>query len=134
PDALRVAFRRRPIRCSRVPLVRSADGGARRVSKPAITVAIPFHDEQEHLASAVRSVLRQTCKDFELLLVDDGSRDASLSIARSFSDPRVAVVSDGRSRGLPARLNEIARRASADLVARMDADDVIHPTRLEKQV
>lgn len=104
------------------------------MSPPAITVAIPFRDEERYLAAAVRSVLHQTFDDFELLLVDDGSTDASLAIARSFRDPRITVLSDGTRRGLPARLNEIVRRARADLVARMDADDVVHPTRLARQL
>jgi glycosyltransferase involved in cell wall biosynthesis len=104
------------------------------VSRPTITVSIPFRDEERHLAAAVRSVLHQTFDDFELLLLDDGSTDASLAIARSFHDPRITVLADGMRRGLPARLNEIARRARADLVARMDADDVVHPTRLARQL
>lgn len=101
---------------------------------PALTVAIPFHDEEERLPAAVASILGQTFRDFELLLVDDGSRDRSLAIARAVGDPRVRVLSDGRRRKLPARLNEIVRAARGDLVARMDADDVCHPTRLARQV
>jgi len=101
---------------------------------PRITVAIPFFDEEPWLAAAIRAVLAQTMRDFELLLVDDGSRDRSLEIARSFADPRIVVVSDGQRRHLPARLNEIARRARAPLVARMDADDVVHPERLARQL
>jgi glycosyltransferase involved in cell wall biosynthesis len=101
---------------------------------PSVTVAIPFHDEERHLADAIRSVLHQTFDDFELLLVDDGSTDRSLEIARSFRDPRITVVSDGTRRGLPARLNQIIDRAGAELVARMDADDVMHPSRLQREV
>lgn len=101
---------------------------------PRVTVAIPFFNEEDHLESAVRSVLAQTFDDLEVLLVDDGSTDRSLAIARSFDDPRVVVVSDGHRRHLPARLNEITRRARADIVARMDADDVSHPSRLCAQL
>lgn len=104
------------------------------MTEPALTVGIPFHDEERHLGVAIRSILAQTFESFELLLVDDGSTDDSLQIARSFADPRIVVTSDGVRRGLPARLNEIVDRARAPLVARMDADDVVHPTRLEKQV
>lgn len=104
------------------------------MTAPRLTVAIPFFDEEQLLASAIRSILRQTFTDFELLLVDDGSRDRSLEIARSFGDPRIRVVSDGRRRHLPARLNEIANAARGQLVARMDADDVSHPDRLRRQV
>jgi glycosyltransferase involved in cell wall biosynthesis len=101
---------------------------------PRVTVGLPFFDEERHLGAAIRSVLAQTFTDFELLLVDDGSRDGSLAIARAFDDPRIVVVSDGVRRHLPARLNEIVRRARAPLVARMDADDVMHPTKLARQL
>lgn len=101
---------------------------------PLVTVGLPFFDEAEHLAEAIRSVLAQTVTDFELLLVDDGSRDESLAIARSFRDPRIKVLADGKRRHLPARLNEIVGLARAPFVARMDADDVIHPTRLARQL
>lgn len=101
---------------------------------PTITVGIPFHDEERHLASAVRSVLAQSFADLEVLLVDDGSRDRSLEIARSFTDPRVRVVSDGLRRWLPARLNEITAAARGRYVARMDADDLMHPDRLAREL
>lgn len=105
-----------------------------RDRRPRVTVGIPFFDEERFLGEAIRSVLAQTVTDIEILLVDDGSRDRSLEIARSFEDERITVVSDGVRRRLPARLNEIASRARADVVARMDADDVSHPRRLERQL
>jgi glycosyltransferase involved in cell wall biosynthesis len=101
---------------------------------PPLTIGIPFLDEETSLAAAVRSILCQSMSDFELLLVDDGSRDRSLEIARSFRDPRVMVHSDGRHLGLAARLNEITQRARSELVARMDGDDVSHPTRVARQL
>lgn len=105
-----------------------------RARPPRVTVGIPFHDEARWLGDAIRSVLAQTMTDFELLLVDDGSTDGSLEIARSFADPRIVVLSDGVRRHLPARLNEIVQRARGELVARMDADDVSHPARLEREL
>jgi glycosyltransferase involved in cell wall biosynthesis len=101
---------------------------------PLVTVGLPFFDEHRHLGNAIRSVLAQTFSDFELLLVDDGSRDGSLDLARSFRDPRITVIADGERRHLPARLNEIVRRARGSYVARMDADDMMHPTRLARQL
>lgn len=101
---------------------------------PLVTVGIPFFDEERFLGDAIRSVLAQTFADFELLLVDDGSSDRSLEIARSFGDPRVKVSSDGTRRRLAARLNEIVRTARGSYVARMDADDLMHPRRLERQM
>jgi len=101
---------------------------------PRITVGIPFFNEAEHLGAAIRSILAQTVDDLELLLVDDGSTDGSLAVARSFDDPRITVCSDGQRRHLPSRLNEITRRARGELIARMDADDVVHPRRLAAQL
>jgi glycosyltransferase involved in cell wall biosynthesis len=103
--------------------------------KPRLTVAISFHDEERYLEAAVRSVLAQSFEDFELLLIDDGSTDRSLEIARGFlGDARVRVFTDGARRHLAARLNEVVRRARGELVARMDADDVMHPEKLALQV
>lgn len=104
------------------------------MSAPRLTVGVPFHDEEAYLEPAIRSILAQTFEDFELVLVDDGSTDRSLEIARSFDDPRIVVHSDGRRRHLAARLNEIVQRSRGRCVARMDADDVCHPTRLQQQV
>lgn len=101
---------------------------------PSLTVGIPFLNEARRLGEAVQSVLRQTWRDFELLLVDDGSSDESVEVARSFDDPRIIVLADGKRNGLASRLNEIAMRARSIVVARMDADDVIHPTRLARQM
>lgn len=102
---------------------------------PVVSVGIPFYNEERFLEQAVRSVLAQTLDDLEVILVDDGSSDRSLEIARSFTDPRVVVVPpDGRRRFLAARLNQITRAARAGLVARMDGDDIAHPDRLARQV
>ena len=101
---------------------------------PRVTIAIPFYNEERYLAAAVQSILDQTFTDFELLLVDDGSTDGSLAIARGFGDARVVVIAEGPRRHLGARLNQVARRARADLVARMDADDLAHPRRIAAQI
>ncbi len=101
---------------------------------PLVTVGIPFHNEERHLEQAVRSILGQSFDDIEVLLVDDGSTDRSLEIARSFGDRRVTVIPNERRRYLATRLNEITRRARGELVARMDADDVAHPERLAREV
>jgi len=104
------------------------------MSRPALTVGIAFHDEEPRLEAAIRSILVQSFEDFELLLVDDGSTDRSLEIARSFDDRRIVVSSDGRRLRLATRLNEITARARAPRIARMDADDVSHPDRLRRQM
>lgn len=99
-----------------------------------VTIGMPFYNSEQTLVDAIRSVFAQTCEDWELLLVDDGSTDGSLNIARSVDDPRVKVISDGANRGLAYRLNQISRLAEGEYVARMDSDDVMHPQRLAKQI
>jgi glycosyltransferase involved in cell wall biosynthesis len=99
-----------------------------------ISIGIPFLNARRTLADAVRSVLAQTHEDWELLLVDDGSTDGSVEIARAIRDPRVRLLSDGVNRGLPDRLNQIAAEARGRYLARMDADDLMHPRRLERQL
>jgi glycosyltransferase involved in cell wall biosynthesis len=99
-----------------------------------LTVGIPFLNARATLADAVRSVLAQTRDDWELLLVDDGSTDGSVQIASAVQDPRVRVVCDGTHRGLCERLNQIAGLARGRYLARMDADDLMHPNRLRRQV
>jgi len=101
---------------------------------PAVTVGIPFYNARLTLGDAVRSVFAQSFADWELVLVDDGSTDGGQELARSIDDPRVRVVSDGTNRGLSTRLNQIVTLAHAGLIARMDADDMMHRERLAVQV
>jgi glycosyltransferase involved in cell wall biosynthesis len=100
----------------------------------SVTIGIPFLNARPYLADAVRSVFAQTREDWELLLIDDGSSDGSADIVRGLDDPRVRLLSDGRNRGLCARLNQIAALARGTYLARMDADDLMHPERIERQV
>jgi len=100
-----------------------------------LTIAIPFYNAEDYFEMAIRSVLSQTFEDFILLLIDDGSTDSSLDIARKFiSDKRVRVLSDGRNINLGNRLNEIPNLTETKFLARMDADDIMHPQRIEKQM
>lgn len=101
-----------------------------------ISVGIPFYNAEDYLADSIRSVLAQTYPYWELILVDDGSTDGSLKIAQEFSakDNRICIISDGLNKKLPARLNQIINEAKYDYIARMDADDLMHTERLQKQI
>lgn len=99
-----------------------------------VTIGLPFFNAEADLRDAIRSVFAQTHQDWELILVDDGSTDRSLEIARAVRDPRVRVVSDGRNLRLAGRLNQIVDLATTDIIVRMDADDLMPPERLEKQL
>lgn len=99
-----------------------------------ISIGIPFFNAENYLEDAIRSVFAQTYQKWELILIDDGSTDGSLEIARSIKDCRVRVYSDGENKKLPSRLNEIVSLARYDIIARMDADDLMSPFRLERQM
>lgn len=101
---------------------------------PPVTIGISFYNARATLLDAIRSVFAQTHQDWELILVDDGSTDGSLELARSIDDPRVRVYSDGQNKRLAARLNELTRLARHDFVARMDADDLMTRDRIERQL
>lgn len=101
-----------------------------------VSIGIPFYNAEKYLADAIKSVVAQTHQDWELILIDDGSTDNSLSIAQSFAkkDHRIRVIADGKNKRLPARLNQIVQEAKYDFISRMDADDLMSPIRLEKQL
>ena len=101
-----------------------------------VTIGLPFYNAEKYLALAIESVLQQTYTDWELLLLDDGSTDNSLSIAQSYAqkDSRIKVISDGKNKNLAARLNELPSLAQGLYLARMDADDIMHPARIERQL
>lgn len=102
--------------------------------RPLISVGMPVRNNATTLDLAVRSILAQTYGEIELLLIDDGSTDRTVDLMRRFDDPRVRVISDGESLGLPTRLNQAVAFASGELFARMDGDDVSYPERFERQV
>jgi glycosyltransferase involved in cell wall biosynthesis len=108
--------------------------GAEERPAPRVTIGISVYNAATTLPLALRSVFAQTLSDWELILVDDGSTDGSVELMRSVTDERVRVLVDGQNKTLAPRLNEIARAARAPLIARMDADDVMLPRRLEEQV
>jgi len=94
---------------------------------------MPVYNEAPFVEAAIQSVLRQTLGDFELVIVDNGSTDQSPEILRRVSDPRVRVFRNPRNLGSAAASNRAVRESRAALIARMDADDIALPHRLEKQ-
>jgi glycosyltransferase involved in cell wall biosynthesis len=103
-------------------------------SQPLISIGMSVRNNVKTLATAVRSILQQSYRNWEMLLIDDGSTDGTLAVAKNFADPRVQMITDGRNQGLPARLNQAVRLARGIYFARMDGDDVAYPERLEKQI
>lgn len=101
-----------------------------------ISIGIPFYNAEDYLEDAICSVLAQTHTNWELILIDDGSNDNSLSIAKDYAnhDSRIRVISDGKNKKLPYRLNQIIQESKYDFIARMDADDLMSNDRLGKQI
>src|SRR5262249_10266218 len=107
----------------------------KRPENPKVSVAMSVHNGERFLAEATDSILGQTFRDFELILVDDGSTDGSGAIADAYQrkDTRVRVIHQHKF-GLVAALNQACEQARGEYIARMDADDVAIPDRLVRQV
>jgi hypothetical protein len=105
------------------------------MASPAITVAMSVYNGEPYLAEAIASVLAQTFADFEFLILDDGSTDASRETISRFAaqDSRIRPLFR-ENRGLIASLNQLLAEARAPLIARMDADDISMPARFARQV
>jgi len=101
---------------------------------PIVSIIMSMRDSAATLNSAIRSIIWQTLTDWELVLIDDGSRDDSATRVAAFGDPRIRIIRHEESRGLACRLNEAVRLARGEFIARMDADDICYPERLAVQV
>lgn len=98
-----------------------------------VTIGLPFaHTPRAYLEMAIRSVFAQTVHNWELLLLADGEHPELEERISDIDDSRVRLVADSVNRGLAARLNQVARMAAGEVVFRMDADDLMHPRRLER--
>ena len=97
-----------------------------------VSILMPVFNAENTLHECLQSILNQTHQDFELIAVNDNSTDSSTDILRSYDDPRFRIF-DNREKGIVSALNLGLEHCGFDLVARMDADDVMYATRLEKQ-
>ena len=105
------------------------------MTAPALSVAMSVHNAGRYLNEAILSILRQSFEDFEFLILDDGSTDDSVALARAHAarDSRIRVIAR-ENRGLIASLNQLLDEARAPLVARMDADDRCRSDRFALQM
>lgn len=95
---------------------------------------MPIFNAEAFVAAAVESILGQTFRDFEFLIIDDGSTDGSIEIVDGYADSRIRVIRNEHQIGLIRTLNLGLSLARGECVARMDADDISLPERLERQV
>lgn len=99
-----------------------------------LTVLMPLYNpEESHLREAIQSILNQTFKDFEFLILNDGSTNNAEEVVLSYDDKRIRYIKQDNM-GLAGTLNKGIDITSADIIARMDQDDIAHPDRFEKQL
>lgn len=97
------------------------------------SVIIPVYGAEKYIAATVQSALEQTYRNFEILIINDGSLDRSIEICQQFTDPRIKIVSQA-NRGLPGARNTGIRHAQGEYLALLDADDLWLPEKLEKHI
>lgn len=103
------------------------------MEKALITVLMPVYNAEKFLKEAIESILAQSFTAFEFLIIDDASTDASAAIIQQYNDPRIKYVKNQTNLGISATLNRGLELANTEWIARMDADDISYPDRLEKQ-
>lgn len=101
---------------------------------PRISVIMPAYNAAPYVSAAISSILDQTFSDFELIVIDDGSTDSTVDIIAGFSDERLRLLQNERNQGLVVSLARGIETARGELIARMDADDISLPQRLDRLV
>jgi glycosyltransferase involved in cell wall biosynthesis len=106
-----------------------------RKKDPLITVGITTYNNEKTISRCIQSILDQTFKDFEVIIINDGSSDQTSQILENYStDPRIQIINDNRNLGAPTRHNQLAKLARGKYLAKIDADDYMASTRLEVQL
>lgn len=103
-------------------------------NEPLVTIAMPVYNPDITLRAAVISLIKQDLESWELLIVDDGSKNDIHELIGDLLEARITVIKDGINLGLARRLNQCIDLAKGVYFARMDQDDISYPTRLSKQV
>lgn len=101
---------------------------------PLVTVLMPVYNAEKYLAEAIESILNQTFRDFEFLIINDGSTDRSDEVIQSYKDSRIRVLNLKQNGGLVKALNIGLSEIHSEYIVRADADDISLPNRIETQV
>lgn len=99
-----------------------------------VTVFIPAYNAEMYISECLNSIVNQTYKNLEILIIDDGSTDDTVKIIETFNDRRIKLIKNNYNRGLPYTRNLGLKESSGDYIAIMDADDISNVNRIEKQV
>ena len=103
---------------------------------PRVSVLMPAYNVEKYVGEAIESILNQTFKDFEFIIINDGSTDNTAKIIKEYAkkDKRIKFINNKKNQGFIAALNECLDVAKCEYVAKMDSDDISLPNRLEKQI
>ena len=106
------------------------------MDKALISVVMPVYNAEKFLSQAIESVLTQSYKNFEFIIVNDSSSDNSYQICEKYQkiDPRIKLIQNKKHQGVGFTLNQAIGQSKGQFIARMDADDIMLPSRLEEQV
>jgi len=105
----------------------------KNVKNLKITILMPVYNGEKYLKEAIDSILDQTFKNFEFLIINDGSTDKTETIIKSYNDPRIRLLNNKKNIGITKSLNLGIMLSQGEYIARMDADDISLPNRLQKQ-
>jgi glycosyltransferase involved in cell wall biosynthesis len=104
------------------------------MKNPKVTVLMSVYNGEKYLQESIDSILEQTFRDFEFVIVNDGSIDKTAEILKSYKDVRIKIVNNEKNIGLTKSLNKGLKIAKGEYIARMDADDISMSERLEKEI
>jgi glycosyltransferase involved in cell wall biosynthesis len=110
------------------------DSAQRAAGHPTVSIVLPTHNRAALIGRSIRSVLNQTYRDFELIVVDDGSTDATMEEVQRIHDPRVHIIRIAENRGAGAARNVGIRHAAGPFIAFQDSDDEWVPVKLERHM
>ncbi|MDB3866608.1 glycosyltransferase [Acidimicrobiia bacterium] len=106
------------------------------ISKPKVTILLSVYNGEKHLSDSIDSLLFQTYKNIEILIIDDNSNDATLDICKKYEESfnNIKVFNNSKNLGLTKNLNFLIEHSKGTYLARQDADDISEITRIEKQI
>lgn len=104
-----------------------------KLTNPLVSILIPCYNSEQNLSETIKSALAQTWKNIEIIIVDDGSTDNSLAVAKSFESSIVKVISQ-ENQGQSASENRAFAESQGDFIEYLDADDLLAPDKIERQI
>lgn len=102
--------------------------------QPLVSIGLSVYNSEKYLRDCIDSILNQTFSNFELIIMNDGSKDGSDEIIKSYSDQRIRYYCFKENLGLAYRLNQMIDLSKGDYFARVDSDDILLNIRLEEQI